>query len=200
MKITHIVGIDEAGRGSLAGPVCVGVVAIPIEKEEDVRMMFRRLEGRDSKRWSETKRERWFEKIRDTQCRHMIVYGSALVGSRSVDENGIVPAVNTALGRALRKMGLDPGACDVRLDGGLFAPRTYPNQQTIVKGDEKDIIIGMASIVAKVTRDRKMRRLARVYPAYAFDIHKGYGTEKHYNAIGKNGLCPEHRRTFLVGR
>jgi ribonuclease HII len=200
MKITHIVGIDEAGRGSLAGPVCVGVVAVPVEKEQAVRTMFRRLQGRDSKRWSEPKREKWFEKIRDTKCRNMILYGSALVGPRAVDEDGIVPSITVALGRALRKIGLDPKTCDVRLDGGLFAPRTYPNQQTIVKGDEKDIIIGMASIVAKVTRDRKMRRLALKYPMYSFDIHKGYGTEKHYLAIGKNGLCPEHRRTFLVGR
>ncbi|MBC8465292.1 MAG: ribonuclease HII [Parcubacteria group bacterium] len=200
MNITHIVGIDEAGRGSLAGPVCVGVVAVPVEKEEDVRTMFKRLKGRDSKRWSESKREKWFEKIRDTKCRNMLVYGSALVGSSMVDESGIVTSINTALGRALRKMGLDPSCCDVRLDGGLFAPRTYLYQETIVKGDERDIIIGMASIVAKVTRDRKMRRLARLYPMYAFDTHKGYGTEKHYGAIGKNGLCPEHRRTFLVGR
>jgi ribonuclease HII len=198
MNVTHIVGIDEAGRGSLAGPVCVGVVAVSVEKEKIVRTMFRQLEGRDSKKWSEPKREKWFDKIQDIQYRRTICYSSALVGSRAVDERGIVHSIDTALARALRKIGIDPAQCDVRLDGGLYAPCTYPHQETIVKGDEKDIIIGMASIVAKVTRDRKMRRLAVKYPLYDFDIHKGYGTEKHYGAIGKNGLCLEHRRTFLM--
>lgn len=197
---TYTIGIDEAGRGPLAGPVSVGVVGISAEHQRVVEEMFALLKGRDSKKWSEKKREEWFEKICEARHTGLIVFSGVMVGARTIDEKGIMYAVKSALVRGLERLDMNPLHVRVVLDGGLHAPAVYEHQETIIKGDEKEIVIALASIVAKVTRDRHMRTLAEKYPTYGFEVHKGYGTAKHYAAIETYGICEEHRRSFLKGR
>ncbi|NTV44459.1 MAG: ribonuclease HII [Candidatus Yonathbacteria bacterium] len=199
-EIAYTIGIDEAGRGPLAGPVSVGVVAIPAEHRDAVLEMFALLQGRDSKKWSEKRREEWFEQICEAKRAGLVTFSGVMVGARSIDEMGIVYTINAAMARGLERLEVDPVEARVLLDGGLRAPAMYANQESIVKGDEKEIVIAMASIVAKVTRDRHMRSLAEKYPVYGFGVHKGYGTAKHYAAIEEHGMCEEHRRSFLKGR
>ena len=109
---------------------------------------------------------------------------------------GLSKSIKNCLKKALAKLKVKPSECLVLLDGGLKAPKKYKNQQTIIRGDEKERAIAFASIVAKVSRDALMCKLAKKYPKYSFEIHKGYGTEKHRKFIKENGLCPEHRRCF----
>jgi ribonuclease HII len=197
MKITQIAGVDEAGRGPLAGPVAVGVVLVGADAYATIRKRFAHLRGRDSKKWTETEREKRYAEIMQAKREGLVTYAVAQIGTRTIDEKGISSAIRSGVARGLVRAGAVPSGTRVLLDGGLRAPKSYVNQQTIIKGDEKEIIIAMASIVAKVTRDRTMRRLAKQYPVYGFDIHKGYGTKAHYTAIECRGICPEHRRTFL---
>ncbi len=193
----YTIGIDEAGRGPLAGPVSVGVVGIPAEHQVIVAEMFALLQGRDSKKWSEKKREEWFEKICEARRTGLIMFSGTMVGARTIDEKGIMVALYSAMARGLERINVNPVETHVLLDGGLHAPAIYEHQETIIKGDEKEMFIAMASIVAKVTRDRYMRSLAEKYPGYGFEVHKGYGTAKHYTAIAEHGVCEEHRRSFL---
>jgi ribonuclease HII len=186
-----LVGIDEAGRGPLAGPVAVGVVMVPVGF--DIRL----LSGvRDSKQMSELGREIWYERLQqleaDAGVRHSVQFSSALY----IDTYGIVPAVRRAIARALRALEVEPEEAEILLDGALRAPARFVRQTTIIRGDQTEPIISMASVAAKVKRDRLMRRLAARYPEYGFDIHKGYGTKKHRDLIRILGLCDIHRRTF----
>lgn len=109
---------------------------------------------------------------------------------------GISKAIKNCLEKSLKKLNVKPHECQVLLDGGLKAPSIYKNQKTIIKGDEKEWAIAFASIVAKVSRDTLMCRLAKKYPKYCFEIHKGYGTKKHCELIRKYGLSGEHRKCF----
>lgn len=187
-----VLGIDEAGRGPLAGPVTLAAVVYP---KTAVKNFFKGV--RDSKHLSSKSREEWFKKMKKHP---KILYSTASVGARTIDRIGIAPAIRRAIGRLLRKMdkGLFKKDREIRvlLDGSLRAPEKYL-QKTIIKGDEKIPVIAAASIVAKVSRDRKMRRISRVFPQYAFDVHKGYGTRLHYKLLKKHGLSPIHRKTFL---
>jgi ribonuclease HII len=186
-----IVGVDEAGRGPLAGPVSVGVVSIPIK----TKLL---LEGlTDSKKLSEKKREEWFQKIQEWNREGKLQYAVSLVSSSIIDKKGIVFAINLGMSRCVRKLGVKPKQTLVLLDGSLHAPKEFLHQRTIIKGDEKISVISLASIVAKVTRDRYMVKLAMKYPEYAFDVHKGYGTLIHRMAIKKSGISKIHRKTFL---
>ena len=185
-----ILGVDEAGRGPLAGPVAVGVVAVPH------RFDFGLLEGvRDSKQMTELGREIWFERLRVLEqekiLRYIVVFSSALV----IDRFGITRAVRRAVHRGVRTLAPEPQHARVLLDGLLMAPREY-DQETIVGGDESEPLIALASVAAKVRRDRLMRRHALRYPQYGFEEHKGYGTKKHYEALTKHGLCDIHRTTY----
>jgi len=198
-----IVGIDEAGRGPLAGPVAVAAVATTISNfqfsifNKFSKLNFQFLKGiKDSKKLSEKKREDWFEIIKNN-----FSYSVAMVGPKVIDKIGIQKATKLALNHALRKLHLhrhpmSTQNCLVLLDGGLKAPKHY-NQKTVIKGDEKISIISAASIMAKVKRDRKMKKLHKIYPEYCFDCHKGYGTKKHYEAIKKNGILDVHRKCYL---
>ncbi|MDO8555085.1 MAG: ribonuclease HII, partial [bacterium] len=121
-------------------------------------------------------------------------YKCSMVSSRVIDKIGIQKATKLAVTRVLKKLSKKPDL--VLLDGALFAPKNY-NQQTIIRGDEKVPLISAASIVAKVSRDKKMRRLHKFYPQYQFEKHKGYGTKLHYKMIKKNGISPEHRKSYL---
>ncbi|MCW9054602.1 MAG: ribonuclease HII [Candidatus Pacebacteria bacterium] len=189
-KVKYIIGIDEVGRGPVAGPVSVGAVLLSRESS------WQDFDGlRDSKKLTEKKREGWFTEIKESG----VIYAVSSVGEQVIDERGIAYAIRLALSRSLKKLSVDPGECLVLLDGGLKAPEEYVNQQTIIKGDEKEHVIALASIVAKVTRDRYMTHMGKRHPEYCFEQHKGYGTKRHYEAIEEHGLCPLHRRSFLRG-
>ncbi|MDP2650406.1 MAG: ribonuclease HII [bacterium] len=190
----YVIGIDEAGRGPIAGPVAVGAVLAPegflVEHEYFKKGI------RDSKQLSVAKREALFAWLqREKQLKHVV----SLVGPRVVDREGISVAVHIAIQRALRRLVPEHERAHVLvlLDGGLRAPRTYANQATIIRGDEKEPLIALASVAAKVTRDDKMRALSYWHPEYGFDGHKGYGTPAHYRAIKTHGMIDSHRRSFL---
>ncbi len=177
-----VVGIDEAGRGPLAGPVVVAAVS---------GISARDLRGiRDSKQLSEKRREEWYKKLRKLgTCR------VASVSASYIDEHGISKGVRVSVARLLQRFPHDPH--EVLLDGSMYAPARY-KQQTIIKGDENIPIISAASVIAKVTRDRRMKKLHNDHPKYDFHKHKGYGTEAHMKAIKKHGLSPLHRASFCT--
>jgi ribonuclease HII len=204
-----LIGIDEAGRGPLAGPVAVGVFCV--RSKEDLK----RFKGvRDSKKLSEAQRDAYFLKIKEAKKNGHVHFAVSFSSAGIIDKKGIVSAIKSALNRSLKKVERDlPRVglgtqgrprqsldyCRVLLDGSLKAPARYLNQKTIIGGDNIEPVISLASICAKVLRDRKMTRLAKKYSHYGFEVHKGYGTEKHYKAIKKHGLIKEHRRSFLKG-
>lgn len=195
----YIIGIDEVGRGSIAGPVAVGAVRIDAEiaKQKEESGWFDGL--RDSKKLTALAREKWFYKITEAQQEGWLEYEVIFSRVTTIDEKGIVPAIRSALVRSLRKFKSDPKETLVLLDGGLKAPRTYKNQETIIKGDEKEVAIALASIAAKVTRDNRMRGIAKRTPKFDLKKHKGYGTRAHYEAIKHNGITKHHRKSFLKG-
>ena len=189
--VRYLIGIDEAGRGPLAGPVAVGAVMVPADFDWSV------LEGvRDSKKLSEKKREEFFVRaveLQESQTLHFAVSTSSVA---YIDRYGIVPAIKRALAEALSRFKIEPTDCRVLLDGSLSAPAEYVYQETIIGGDDTEPAISLASIMAKVTRDRLMKRLSPKYPEYDFHVHKGYGTLAHRSAIQMYGLSEVHRTTF----
>ena len=188
----YIVGVDEAGRGPLAGPVSVGVVVA--REGYDFIATFPGLN--DSKQLSEKKREALYlvleEEFRAERVRFVVQFVSAEL----IDKGGIAPAIRAAVGQGVRKLLPEPEQGKVFLDGSLKAPVEYA-QETVIGGDGTVPAIMLASIAAKVTRDRYMKKMALEYPQYGFEQHKGYGTKAHYEAIKLHGLSPLHRRTFL---
>lgn len=194
-KHKYLIGIDEVGRGPLAGPVAVGVVKL---KVESLKVNITWTQGfRDSKKLSPKRREEWFVKIKQARSEGWLEYAVAFVAPSVIDRKGIVYAINTALARALKNIEHEIKCTRVLLDGGLRAPAHYTNQETIIRGDEKELAIALASIVAKVTRDKKMVAVAKKHPYHGFEKHKGYGTRAHYKAIKKYGITPHHRKSFL---
>lgn len=186
-----VIGIDEAGRGPLAGPVSVGaVLLLPHFNVGELSGI------RDSKALTEAAREAWYARMSAWRQEGSLRFAVAYTSAEKIDRLGIVWAVSSALARALRQLGADPDGSLVLLDGGLRAPSLYAQQQTIIRGDASEPVIALASIAAKVRRDRLMKRLAVQYPGYGFEVHKGYGTTKHRQAIGELGLCGMHRRSF----
>ncbi len=181
--LNYIAGIDEAGRGPLAGPVVVASVILPKESL---------IEGiNDSKKISESKREKIYEKI----IEEAISYGVGIVWQDEIDEINILNATKKALTDAINQMEVKP---DRILVDALDKIDTNGIPYTsVIKGDAKMYSIGAASIIAKVTRDRIMREYDEVYPEYGFAGHKGYGTAKHIEAIKNLGICPLHRRSFV---
>lgn len=196
-KGTHkyIIGIDEVGRGPLAGPVAVGAACIYVEHKTKVAKLFPIV--KDSKKLSAKAREEWMVRIREAEAAGFIATTVAFVAPGPIDKNGIAPSIRLALTKALEAVEHEVEHTRVLLDGGLRAPAHYKNQETIIKGDEKELAIALASIVAKVARDKRMIALAKKYPAYGFEQHKGYGTRAHYEALEKHGLTPHHRTSFL---
>ena len=179
---TAVCGIDEAGRGPLAGPVYAAAVLLP---EELV------IEGlNDSKKLSEKKREALFDVIRE----NALAYGIGFADEKEIDEINILQATYLAMRRAYENMQI---SCDyVLIDGNRMPPMPVPGE-TIVKGDAKSPSIAAASILAKVSRDRVMLEYAKQYPEYEFEKHKGYGTKVHTEELLKYGPSPIHRKTFL---
>ncbi len=191
-KTEYLVGIDEVGRGPLAGPVSIGVFVI--EKRNQRKLSL----ANDSKKLTESKREElflYFKKLKkEGLCDFVVVHESA----KQIDKIGISACIKRAIKKGLSRIDKKPDDCVVRLDGSLKAPEEYKNQQTIIKGDSKEKVIGAASIVAKVTRDKYMIRQAKKYPEYGFEFHKGYGTKKHRDLIQKKGALELHRKTWLT--
>lgn len=178
-----ICGVDEAGRGPLAGPVCAAAVILPPNLE---------LEGlNDSKKLSEKRREALYPLI----CEQALAYGIAFASEQEIDELNILQATFLAMRRAVGQLGRKPDLALV--DGNREPDFGGIPVRTIIKGDSRSANIAAASILAKVTRDRFMLEQDAVYPQYGFAVHKGYGTQKHYAALREFGPCPIHRRSFL---
>lgn len=191
--MSWLVGVDEAGRGPLAGPVMVGVVAVPIDFD------WRMLAGvDDSKKLSAKKREVLFNLAHQLQKEDHLNFAVGESSAALIDKKGIVGAVEAAMAKALTKLSLNPDHCEIRLDGSLRAPAIYQNQITIIGGDGLEPVIGLASILAKVTRDRYMEKMANKpeFSSYEFGKHKGYGTKAHRTVIQEQGLSLIHRRSF----
>lgn len=190
MSMRKVVGIDEAGRGPLAGPLSVGLVLIKKRRQLDLSGL------RDSKKLTEINREEWFLKIKDWEKRDLITSAHMFVSSKIIDKKGLAYASKYAVKKLLDKALINPKDVRVLLDAGLYAPKEFL-QKSIVKGDEKISEISLASIIAKVKRDRFMIRISRKYPIYEFDVHKGYGTKKHISIIQREGISDLHRNRFL---
>ena len=179
---TVICGVDEAGRGPLAGPVCAAAVILPDHLE---------LPGlNDSKKLSDKKRRELFPLIKE----QAIAYGIGLADEKEIDEINILQATYLAMERALAQL---EGKADLALVDGNRAKDFGLPVKTVVKGDSLSASIAAASILAKVTRDDMMEAYAGEYPGYGFEIHKGYGTKAHYAALTEKGPSPIHRMTFL---
>lgn len=177
-----VCGIDEAGRGPLAGPVYAAAVILP--KGHIVEGV------NDSKKISEKKRNLLFDKIID-EC---VCYSIGTASEQEIDEINILQATFLAMRRAVAGLEIKP---DIALVDGNKKPGLDIAEQTIVKGDSKSANIAAASIIAKVSRDRYMLEMSEKYPEYQFEKHKGYGTKLHYEMIEKYGISPIHRKTFL---
>ena len=194
----YLIGIDEVGRGPIAGPVAVGAF---IFLSPTATKNFKKI--KESKQLSEEKREEWFGKIIVEQKKGLVDFIVTFQSEKVIDTKGLSFAIKNALkisiNNLVKKNNLKLNEVKVLLDGGLKAPIEYLNQKTIIKGDEKEKAIALASICAKVLRDRKMRKWAKKYPGYGFEVNKGYGTKGHYEAIEKYGLTNLHRRSFLKG-
>ena len=177
-----VCGIDEAGRGPLAGPVCAAAVILPRDTQ---------IEGlNDSKKLSDAKRRSLYDII----TREAYAYGVAFASEAEIDEVNILNATFLAMERAVASLGLQP---DIALVDGNRRPPLGMPVQIIVGGDGLSASIAAASILAKVTRDRWMEELDGQYPQYGFAVHKGYGTKRHYAALTEFGPCPIHRRSLL---
>jgi ribonuclease HII len=198
-----VVGIDEVGRGALAGPVVVAAAMIPrgtTFKNKNLGTL------KDSKKLTPAKREAWASHFKS---RSDVQFVFARIYPGGIEKLNISGAANKAALKAFNrlikthKLLIEP---QVFLDGGLFLgsrakqAKQQNNAKTIIKGDEKIAAVAVASIVAKVHRDRYMKRLSKRHPQYGFEVHKGYGTKAHLGAVKKYGLCPAHRLTFLRSR
>lgn len=178
-----VCGIDEAGRGPLAGPVvAAAVILAPGTQLPGVN---------DSKKLTEKKREELFDYVRE----NAVAYGIGTADEREIDEINILQATYLAMTRAVQNLNVK--ADYALIDGNRIPPQLDIPAEYVIKGDGKVLSIAAASILAKVTRDRYMREMAKQYPEYGFEKHKGYGTKAHYQAIAEHGICPLHRRTFL---
>ncbi len=194
----YTIGIDEAGRGALAGPISVGVVLIP-------KGFYPRLSSlpklRDSKKLSAKQRALWFNYIKNDK---RIVYATARVYPRTIERINISNSANLAASRAFERLiknsHINLRNVNIFLDGGLYLGLKIHkrlNTKTVIRGDEKIVAVKLASIAAKVTRDDYMIKLQKKYPMYSLARHKGYGTSLHFNSIGKYGPKKIHRLTYL---
>lgn len=204
----YIVGIDEVGRGPLAGDVYAGAVMLPMRLNKELLRAYRASSGdddggfpcrlADSKKLSLRQREAWAVWMR----RHGIIFAVARVSPAVIDRINIARACDLAARRAYRRVvsAVGSGAAQVVADGGLSVGNFLRPQDTFdhfPKADERVPAVSLSSIIAKVLRDQAMMRLARRYPVYGFDAHKGYGTYQHMRALRAHGAAPVHRKTFI---
>jgi ribonuclease HII len=183
--VRFIAGVDEAGRGALAGPVAAGAVILPADPE-----LMARLSGvRDSKQMTPAARQLWAEQLHVVACGCAVGYAS----NQEIDALGIVPATRLAVQRALEALPMQPQHLLVDY---LNLPNTSIPQTSLVQGDRRSLSIAAASILAKTGRDALLRRLDKEIPGYGFAQHKGYGTSAHRQALAQLGPSPVHRRSF----
>ncbi len=185
-ETNFLIGIDEAGRGPLAGPVVACACFIPpsmVQHFNDVN---------DSKKLTETKREELFLRLTEGNG---IMYGVGFATAQEIDQFNILQATFLAMRRAAQKFLNMPDSCAL-IDGPYTVEGLAMKQQPIIDGDAQSLAIAAASVIAKVTRDRYMCVLEKLHPGYGFAGHKGYGTAKHLQALRELGPCPQHRRTF----
>ena len=180
--LAPVCGIDEAGRGPLAGPVVAAAVILP--REAEIFYL------NDSKKVTERRRELLFDEIKEKA----IAFGVGIVSAETIDEINILQATYEAMRQAIGQLSVRP---DVLLNDAVRIPDVEIPQVPIIKGDAKSISIACASVIAKVTRDRMMKEYDAIYPEYGFAGHKGYGTAAHIAAIRQYGPSPIHRRTFI---
>jgi ribonuclease HII len=196
--VQWLIGIDEAGRGALAGPVSVGAVLYPsdLDWKEAFSLVTRRGKPklRDSKQLTAQQRDILFDYI---TAHGRLRHAAAFVDAKTIDQIGIVNAANEAATLAIADLGIRPSRVDVLLDAGLRVPAKW-SQESFIRGDERIPAIAFASIIAKVTRDRYMEELSAAHSSYHFEQHKGYGTLAHRRAIRSSGLSDIHRASFCA--
>ncbi len=181
----NICGVDEAGRGPLAGPVCAAAVILP---ENCI------IEGlNDSKKLTEKKREALYDIIIEKALAYGIAFGTV----EEIEEVNILNATYLAMNRSIEQLHIKPDFA--LIDGNRIPTDIKVTAEAVVKGDSKSMSIAAASVLAKVTRDRLLLEYDKQYPEYAFAAHKGYGTKAHYEAIARYGITPIHRKSFLKG-
>ncbi len=189
-----VIGIDEVGRGPVAGPVAVCACAISVLDYK--KNKWKGLN--DSKKMSIKNRNLWYQESLKLKASGKIKFSVIYRSNTFIDKKRISQAIRECIADTLNNLKLNPKDCLVLLDGSLKAPKEYLDQKTIIKGDQKEKIISLASVIAKVSRDKKMEALHKKYPKYGWNTNKGYGTKSHYKAIASNGLSPLHRKTFLT--
>lgn len=202
-----IIGIDEAGRGPLAGPIILSAFSAPLKlRSKLIKILGGKI--KDSKQFSAKRREEIYKELMKLKKEYEVDFKIAYTSAEIIDKNGISYATKIAIRKSLnslfrnytllhdREILYKRENSIIRLDGLLKAPPEFKNQKTIIKGDEKDVFIACASIVAKIRRDRLMCRLGSKYPLYGLEIHKGYGTKLHRKFIKKWGLSEIHRKSF----
>lgn len=181
-EYVHICGIDEAGRGPLAGPVVAGAVILPKDKQI--------LYLNDSKKLSEKKREELYDVVME----NAVAVGVGIASPETIDDINILQATYQAMRMAVEKLSVKP---DILMNDAVTIPEVSVKQIAIIKGDAKSVSIAAASIIAKVTRDRMMKEYDKLYPEYHFISNKGYGSKAHIEALKKWGPCPIHRKSFI---
>lgn len=182
-----IAGIDEAGRGALAGPVVAAAVILPLTLATLPQLLH---EVKDSKKLTPQVRERLYDLI----TRHALTYATGAVAAQEIDRTGILPATKAAMTTAVSQLAPAPGY--LLIDGRIRLRNLPTRQQAVIRGDDLSLSIAAASILAKVTRDRYMIALDPQYPPYGFARHKGYSTRQHLEALARYGPSPVHRHTF----
>ena len=221
--IKYKIGIDEVGRGPIAGPVCVCsflikdenfinfVISRDFEKDDKNLIPANGCPGgwyekklpklRDSKKLSKKQREEWFNFLKTAKEKGFCDFSVFFVSSENIDKFGITKCIQKSLDLSLLKLiknnSLKPNNFNLFLDGGLRAPKEFIYQKSFIKGDEIHPVISLSSIIAKVSRDRVMKNYSKKYPRYFFEKNSGYGTKAHYDAIKKYGLTDIHRRSFI---
>ncbi len=186
-----IAGVDEAGRGALAGPVVAAAVILPLHNPT---ILARLAQVNDSKQLSRQQREALFHLIQEMA----VAWGVGQVEAREIDQMGILPATKEAMRQAI--MALNPAPGFVLVDGNVGLKNVRTPQRTIIRGDQLSLTIAAASIIAKVTRDQAMITQAQQYPAYQFEHHKGYGTPQHLHLLAQHGPSTIHRYSFAPVR
>jgi len=182
-----VAGIDEAGRGAWAGPVCAAAVILPPDPS-----LSRILNGvRDSKLMTPLRREYWAPRIHEIA----LAWGVGFASNEEIDTLGIVPATKLAARRALEALSQNP---DYLLTDYLVFPELVIPQTALVKGDQRSLSVAAASVLAKTARDARLREVELEYPGYGFARHKGYGTRQHRAGIAQMGLCAIHRKSFAI--
>jgi ribonuclease HII len=201
-KIKYFIGIDEVGRGPIAGPVTVGAFIVPVENYKIFLQLVDEFGVTDSKKLTEKKRETISKELCNGTEKGLWYFNIAMSSVDMIDKQGIVTGIKKALQKSIesvvKKYDINPKEVSVYLDGGLFAPSEFIHQETVIKGDLKIPVISAASVLAKVHRDRYMGTLDKKYEGkYNWSQNKGYGTKKHYEYIKKEGISDPHRKSFL---